>query len=479
MATTRRLVLALLSAGLSFTAGAATRDELARVETSLRRVAAPWCGRLAELDAHGQRHCTVSFESLGPVGAGNAFSFLDSARITDELLAALSVDELAAVMAQEAEQVVDVEARISLEKALAKLHESKRKDPIATGEAWARIANLASGDDEAINTAVGYFEKGERPDLAVVVLTENLPAISDDATRAELLGKLGGLRQQTSDALGAGEAFAEAATLTKSASLWESAQSAFVTAEAWDQAATAVDERAQLTSDAAAKAALYATEADYLSRAGDDASSVLRLEQATELDPKNDDYAGALEQRYRSAERIADLTSYLLKRAEKLDDKSVRAGLRRRDHVLVDVGEVTRVETAFGTFDVSTDEIITFPAGLPGFEECRRFVVLSSRDLEPFQCLQSVEGPSASFLAVDPRRAFPDYRCVLSDVDRVRLGEPDESSLVWLAVVTVLDDQTLVNLRAPVVVNPTRMLGYQLMPSNSLYPLRFELARLY
>ena len=141
-------------------------------------------------------------------------------------------------------------------------------------------------------------------------------------------------------------------------------------------------------------------------------------------------------------------------------------------------GDVTRVETAFGTFDVSTDEIIAFPAGVPGFEECRRFVVLSSRELDPFQCLQSVEGPSASFLAVDPRRALPDYRCVISDVDRARLGEPDETSLVWFAVVTVLDDQTLVNLRAPIVVNPTRMLGYQLMPSNSLYPLRFELAQL-
>jgi flagellar assembly factor FliW len=141
-------------------------------------------------------------------------------------------------------------------------------------------------------------------------------------------------------------------------------------------------------------------------------------------------------------------------------------------------GDLTRVETAFGTFDVSPDEIISFPAGLPGFEECRRFVVLSSRELDPFKCLQSVEGPSASFLAVDPRRVFPDYRCVLSDVDRARLGESGEESLVWLAVVSVLDDKTLVNLRAPIVVNPARMLGYQLMPSNSLYPLRFELTEL-
>ncbi len=142
-------------------------------------------------------------------------------------------------------------------------------------------------------------------------------------------------------------------------------------------------------------------------------------------------------------------------------------------------GGPTRVETAFGSFDVTTDQVITFPAGLPGFEECRRFVVLSSRELNPFQCLQSVEGPTASFLAVDPRRAFPEYRCQLSDVDRARLGESDETALVWLAVVTVHDDKTLVNLRAPVVVNPTRMLGYQLMPSNSLYPLRFELTQLF
>ena len=142
-------------------------------------------------------------------------------------------------------------------------------------------------------------------------------------------------------------------------------------------------------------------------------------------------------------------------------------------------GDVTRVETAFGTYDVAPADIVSFPAGLPGFEECHRFVVLSSRELEPFKLLQSVEGPTASFLGVDPRRAFPEYRCQLSDVDRTRLGVSDESDLVWLAVVTVQADETIVNLRAPVVINPSRMVGYQLMPSNSLYPLRFELTQLH
>lgn len=138
-------------------------------------------------------------------------------------------------------------------------------------------------------------------------------------------------------------------------------------------------------------------------------------------------------------------------------------------------GLSTRVETAFGTFDVASQDIVGFPAGLPGFEDCRRFVLLSSQELAPLQCLQSVEGPSASFLVIDPRLAFPDYRCMLSDVDRHRLGEGE--TLVWLAIVTVEEERTFVNLRAPIVINPARMVGYQLMPSNSLYPLRFDLAQ--
>jgi flagellar assembly factor FliW len=138
----------------------------------------------------------------------------------------------------------------------------------------------------------------------------------------------------------------------------------------------------------------------------------------------------------------------------------------------------TRVETAFGTFQVGDQDVLEFPAGMPGFEQCRRFVLLSSDDLAPFQCLQSVDGPAASFLVIDPRRALHDYRCALSDTDRLRLGGAADDTLLWAAIVTVQADRTHVNLRAPVVINPALMVGYQLMPSNSLYPLRFELTRL-
>jgi flagellar assembly factor FliW len=135
--------------------------------------------------------------------------------------------------------------------------------------------------------------------------------------------------------------------------------------------------------------------------------------------------------------------------------------------------------TEFGTFEVGEQEKVSFPSGLPGFEACRKFVLLSSPELGVFQCLRSIEGPVASFVVVDPRRVLPAYRTMLSQADLVRLGTTGDATapLLWLAIVTLEESgQAHVNLRAPIVINPQLMVGYQLMPSNSLYPLRHPLS---
>lgn len=131
--------------------------------------------------------------------------------------------------------------------------------------------------------------------------------------------------------------------------------------------------------------------------------------------------------------------------------------------------------THFGAFELRAEDVVSFPTGLPGFETVRRFVILSAAEFAPLQCLQSIEGPSPSFLVVDPRLVLDGYRTRLNQSDLVRLGVADDASLVWLAIVTVGPEGTFVNLRAPVVINPERMLGFQLVPSDSLYPLRHPL----
>ena len=68
---------------------------------------------------------------------------------------------------------------------------------------------------------------------------------------------------------------------------------------------------------------------------------------------------------------------------------------------------------------VDRKDVIMFPEGLPGFEACRGFVLLSSPEMEPLQQLQAVVGPEASFIGVDPRRVLEGYRVELSEADRM------------------------------------------------------------
>jgi hypothetical protein len=239
-------------------------------------------------------------------------------------------DDLATLLEQEAEQTGDVETRISMEKALAKLHEQKRKDPVAAGEAWARMANLMPDDESAVNTAVKLFERGERYDLAAQVIADNVAQVSDPSARIALLRKLGELREAAGDALGAGDAFAEAAAAASDRGLWEAAERCFARGESFEQAANAVDQRAQLSDKPREQAVLFAKAADYLTQAQDHDTAIVRNEQAADLDPNDAAIATMLEQRYTEAGRLPDLATYLLRRAEKVADKELRVALRKR-----------------------------------------------------------------------------------------------------------------------------------------------------
>jgi flagellar assembly factor FliW len=135
-----------------------------------------------------------------------------------------------------------------------------------------------------------------------------------------------------------------------------------------------------------------------------------------------------------------------------------------------------RIQTRFGDFETDRQSLLEFPSGLPAFEQCRHFVLIESPDLAPFQCLHAVDGPPASFLVINPTLVLSDYRCRLSPADKERFQVTDETPLVWLAVVLLKEDgEAFANLRAPVVINPARMVGYQVMPHDSLYPTRYPM----
>ena len=61
--------------------------------------------------------------------------------------------------------------------------------------------------------------------------------------------------------------------------------------------------------------------------------------------------------------------------------------------------------THLGAVELDESSIIDFPAGLPGFESCRRFAILQHATARPLSFLQSLEHAGFVF----PGIAGPDH----------------------------------------------------------------------
>jgi flagellar assembly factor FliW len=120
-------------------------------------------------------------------------------------------------------------------------------------------------------------------------------------------------------------------------------------------------------------------------------------------------------------------------------------------------------------------EAITFADGLPGFEACRHFVVMSSAELAPFMCIQGLGEQAPSFLAIDPRLVVDGYPCELGELDRTRLDTTQGRPLLWLAIVSPDAAGAKVNLRAPIVISPETMRGVQVLDGDPAYALDYRL----
>ena len=120
--------------------------------------------------------------------------------------------------------------------------------------------------------------------------------------------------------------------------------------------------------------------------------------------------------------------------------------------------------------------VVEFPSGIPGFESHRRFVLIASAELSPLGCLKSVDSSDVSFLVIDPRLLSFGYDITLSEFERARLGAGPDEPLLWLAIVTITESDATANLRAPVVINPGKMLGCQVIRENDQYPVQFVIS---
>ncbi|MCC6177617.1 MAG: flagellar assembly protein FliW [Chloroflexi bacterium] len=134
--------------------------------------------------------------------------------------------------------------------------------------------------------------------------------------------------------------------------------------------------------------------------------------------------------------------------------------------------------TRFGeleTVQVSADDLLTFPEGMPGFERHHRFALLTDERLHPFRWLQSLQDPLVGFLVIEPGLLAADYEFDVPDpdVELLRLEDPNEARVFSVLVVPEEITAMTANLQAPIVINPACGLAKQVILTDERFPLRF------
>jgi flagellar assembly factor FliW len=132
--------------------------------------------------------------------------------------------------------------------------------------------------------------------------------------------------------------------------------------------------------------------------------------------------------------------------------------------------------TRFGELEVAADTVITFPQGLVGLPQLTRFVLIEGKG--PFQWLQSLDNPDATFVVIDSDQVVTDYAISPSPDDLAIVMEGEEPApLCALLIVTVpreAPERLTANLMAPLIVNTERRLGVQaVLPDR--YPVRYPI----
>jgi flagellar assembly factor FliW len=120
--------------------------------------------------------------------------------------------------------------------------------------------------------------------------------------------------------------------------------------------------------------------------------------------------------------------------------------------------------------------VIEMAAGLPGFPDARRFLLVEWGEAgSPFSLLRSLDHEQLEFLVAAPVVLFPDYEPEVDDAHAEALGLTSAEDALVLVLVTVAEraEDATANLLAPIIVNVHTLVAAQIvLPLAAVEDLR-------
>ncbi|MBC7834006.1 MAG: flagellar assembly protein FliW [Phycisphaerales bacterium] len=134
--------------------------------------------------------------------------------------------------------------------------------------------------------------------------------------------------------------------------------------------------------------------------------------------------------------------------------------------------------TRFGTVEITDDRVITFPKGLLGFSEYKKYCLLEPADEACFYWLQSLDDASLAFVVTDPGIFVPEYNVPIRDEQMGDLGLSTLEDAQVFVIVNKVEQTLTANLQGPLVVNVASKQAEQLVLTEKRWTTRHAIVNL-
>lgn len=134
----------------------------------------------------------------------------------------------------------------------------------------------------------------------------------------------------------------------------------------------------------------------------------------------------------------------------------------------------------FGKIDVDDSKVITFPEGLLGFPEMKRFALMfdsEKSEATGLNFLVSLDEPAFMMPVVPAVAVKPDYSPQISAEVEKSIGELTEDNVLILVTMTIPSNITemTVNLNAPIIINADTGKAAQSVVENEGYDIKYPI----
>lgn len=133
----------------------------------------------------------------------------------------------------------------------------------------------------------------------------------------------------------------------------------------------------------------------------------------------------------------------------------------------------------YGDIEYVKEDLFFFPDGLFGFPELKYYLPLClNEEDDALLLLQSTENPEIAFVVINPVFLCSDYTPRLAPHELSYLGVSDCEELSYFTICVLKDSyqESTVNLKCPIAVNPTTHKGLQVIMESCPYGYRHNLS---